>query len=92
METDYTVFVHLLGPDGTSVAQFDSQPQAGRYPTRWWDAGEIIADEHLLTLPAPAGSAGYSLQIGLYALETGQRLRLAQSDGDSVELPLVQPD
>ena len=92
METDYTVFVHLLDASGATVAQFDSQPQGGRYPTHWWDAGEIVADDHLLTLAAPANSAGYSLQVGLYALETGQRLRLAQGDGDSVELPLVQSD
>ena len=32
-DEDYSVFVHLLGPDGTLVAQQDNPPLGGTYPT-----------------------------------------------------------
>ena len=74
-ETDFTVFVHLFNEVGELVAQHDSWPQAGTYPTSLWTPPEIVRDTH--TLLVPPGS--YSLAIGLYQAETGERLRL--SDG-----------
>jgi hypothetical protein len=71
---DYTVFIHLLDPAGNLVAQFDSPPAAGAYPTSLWDPGEIIPDEHLLP-DLPPGH--YTVQIGLYRPDTGQRLPVA---------------
>ncbi len=74
-ETDFTVFVHLFNEAGELVAQHDSWPQAGAYPTSLWLPPEIVKDTH--TLHVPPGS--YSLAIGLYQAATGERLRL--SDG-----------
>ncbi|HTP08887.1 MAG TPA: glycosyltransferase family 39 protein [Anaerolineae bacterium] len=78
---DYTVFVHLLGPDGTLVAQADNQPQMGQYPTSYWDAGEQVSDPYALTLPAGLSSGDYRLQVGMYRLATGERLSASQADG-----------
>jgi hypothetical protein len=83
--TDYTVFVHLLDANGQVVAQHDSQPQGGAYPTSVWDAGEVVQDEHALALPSDLPPGGYDLRVGLYRLETGQRLP-TDTGGDSLDL------
>jgi len=45
---DCTVVVLLL--DGEEIiAQADSQPQDGDYPTSIWDEGEVVIEEHRLT-------------------------------------------
>jgi len=74
MTQPYTVFTHLLGPDGSSVAQQDNMPQQGRAPTTCWIPGEIIADDYALTVPADAVPGMYRLITGLYIWETGDRL------------------
>jgi 4-amino-4-deoxy-L-arabinose transferase-like glycosyltransferase len=77
---DYTVFVHELDAAGVLVAQQDSPPAGGRYPTSLWDPGERIEDRYALSVPA-----GARLEVGLYDPATGQRLRLA-SGADHLEL------
>lgn len=78
----YTVFVHLLGPDGKVVAQRDAPPLAGAAPTTGWNAGEQVVDRYRLSLPANAPSGHYRIEVGMYRPETGQRLavRPAQTD------------
>ncbi len=76
---DYTVFVQLLGPDGRPVAQSDSQPASGRFPTSYWEPGETIADAHELKLDRQLPPGRYKLIAGMYLLATSQRL--AAADG-----------
>jgi hypothetical protein len=80
---DYTVFVHLLNKQGDLVAQFDSPPAGGAYPTSLWDPGEIIVDERLLT-NLPPGQ--FTLQVGLYHPVTGERLPVAGEPNGTVRL------
>jgi hypothetical protein len=82
---NYTVFVHLLDTGGQVVAQHDSQPQDGAYPTSIWDVGEAVQDTHVLSLPSALPEGRYLLQVGLYLLETGERLQV-EGNGDSLEL------
>jgi len=79
------VFIHLLDATGQIVAQHDGQPRNGAYPTSVWDAGEVVADEHVLDLPADLPTGAYRLRVGWYLPGTGDRLPVA-GDGDSVEL------
>ncbi len=72
--SDYSVFVHLLSADGAIVAQHDSSPQNGNYPTGIWAAGEFIADAHTLNLPPDLPAGAYSLAVGLYRPQDGSRL------------------
>jgi hypothetical protein len=85
--SDYTVFIHLLDLQGNLVAQFDSPPAAGAYPTSLWNPGEIIADEHRLG-ELPPGR--YALQIGLYRLDTGRRLPVAGTPDGTVKLAEIE--
>ncbi len=82
---DYAVFVHLLDAQGQILAQHDGQPQNGAYPTSVWDAGEVVADEHVLDLPADLPTGAYRLRVGWYLPGTGDRLPVV-GGGDSVEL------
>jgi hypothetical protein len=73
MDRDYTVFVHLLDPDGSLVAQDDGPPVKGHYPTSLWAPGEVIIDPRSISLKElPSGA--YQLRAGMYLLETGDRL------------------
>jgi hypothetical protein len=88
-DKDYTVFVHLLDTSDEVITQDDGQPLEGAYPTSVWDAGEMVADPHRLPLPADLVPGDYRLRVGLYLLETGQRLQV-EGNGDSVELGPVE--
>ncbi|MSP13586.1 MAG: phospholipid carrier-dependent glycosyltransferase [Chloroflexi bacterium] len=90
---DYTVFVHVVDSQGKLVAQHDSPPRLGRYPTYAWDPGELIQDSHpvdIHTLPPGA----YQVQVGFYLPADGTRLpahglQSIQTLSDTVLLPLV---
>jgi hypothetical protein len=84
---DYTVFVHLVDANGETIAQHDSQPDNGAYPTSIWDAGEVVVDEHLLALRPGQSVDGLRLKAGLYSPGTGVRLPV-DGGGDSVELKI----
>jgi len=73
---DYTVFVHLVGPGGATVAQSDRAPEGGFYPTSGWDVGEQVKDLYSLTLPDELTAGEYQLLVGWYQPESGERLLL----------------
>jgi hypothetical protein len=68
---DYTVFVQALSAGGSVLAQHDSYPLNGRYPTSSWFAGEPVADTVELALPRPV-QPGDSVIIGVYVLPQTQ--------------------
>ncbi|MBM3127894.1 MAG: hypothetical protein FJ009_04570 [Chloroflexi bacterium] len=80
---NYTVFAHLVGAQGL-VAQDDTQPGRGSSPTARWQIGQVIADEHRLNVAAlPRGE--YQIEIGMYHLETGARVRVRDANGAPME-------
>jgi 4-amino-4-deoxy-L-arabinose transferase-like glycosyltransferase len=74
ISTDYTVFVHLLNQDDQLVTSWDEPPVNGYYPTHLWSPGEVVEDIHRLTLPTDLPQGEYHLVLGLYQLDTLQRL------------------
>ena len=85
---DYTVFVHLLTPEGDFVMGQDGQPLGGLYPTSFWEAGELIADGRSWFVDVPLGE--YQLQVGLYLLATGERLPASGQKSNLGDRVLVQ--
>jgi 4-amino-4-deoxy-L-arabinose transferase-like glycosyltransferase len=83
IEADYTVFVHLTR-DGTILAQDDSLPARGYYPTSLWRVGDIVDDEHTLALPEPYDPGKHKLVVGFYQLETLHRLQVLDEAGKPV--------
>jgi hypothetical protein len=104
---DYTVFVHVLDSSGQIAAQADSQPRncmgapctgalctgtpscvpCVSYPTSLWVPGEYVADPYTFDL-APGT---YTLDIGLYLPETGDRLPVFDASGNSPGNSLTLP-
>ncbi len=64
----YTTFVHVVDADGTVLGQSDQQPGGAYYPTNLWRPGEVLRDEHRVTLKA-LGRAPYSLVAGAYTID-----------------------
>jgi hypothetical protein len=83
LETDYTVFVHLLAGE-TKVAQADSWPCGGECPTHEWQSGEIVVDVHEITLPARLQAGPYRVALGLYDGVTGERVAVAGREDGTV--------
>jgi serine/threonine-protein kinase len=76
VSNSYTVFVHLIGPGGATVAQEDREPRMGdrSMPTSSWTPGVIVTDSHLVSVPPDAVSGTYQLRTGMYLPSNGQRL------------------
>jgi hypothetical protein len=93
LDQNWTVFVHLVDSTGGLVAQHDSQPRDGRYPTSVWDQGEVVDDPHLLVVPANLPDGDYQVVVGLYSVESGERLPVLDGEsnpiGDSVPLVVM---
>lgn len=73
IQDDYTVFVQVLDSADNILAQIDTQPQNGQYPTSTWRAGDVITD----TLAWTGNVRGWQRVIlGLYGPD-GTRVPLA---------------
>jgi hypothetical protein len=80
MPLDYTVFVHLVGPDGQTVAQHDGQPfWEVSLPTSTWQPGEMLQDKHVLPLPPNLPPGKYHLEVGVYYWQTLERLSVMEN-------------
>ncbi len=78
---DYVVFLHYLR-DGERIAQADSQPAGGHYPTRLWHPGDVINDDHYVEgigSPLPGRDA---LLFGFWQPESGAKLYLLDEAGN----------
>jgi hypothetical protein len=81
------VFVHLVGPDNTTVAQRDAQPLNGFAPTNLWTPGLLLTDDFVLELP-PALPAGlYEVRVGLY--DSNGRVAVAQDGAPAGDYALL---
>jgi hypothetical protein len=78
----YTAFVHLIGPDGSNVAQDDRWP--AYLPSNTWAAGQVIVDVYAISLPEGAPVGQYQVGVGLYDASTGVRLTMTDPAGAAV--------
>jgi hypothetical protein len=84
MARDYTVFVHLLDPNGSLVSQLDRPPDG--YPTSDWKPGEIVQDRYQIVLPPDIQPGRYLIQSGFYHFPTQERLGEPHVLGE-IEIP-----
>lgn len=84
VERDYTVFVHLLGPDDRIVAQKDSEPESGRMPTTMWEEGDLVEDEYSLEVPASVRIEQCRIEVGMYTWPDLRRLPVYSPEGKLV--------
>jgi len=77
MKEDYTIFVHLLGPDRDLLTQYDALPIKGVYPTSHWIVGDIFTQQIHLYLPLDTQPGVYDLLVGMYTYPDTVRLPVA---------------
>lgn len=93
MERDYSVFLHLVSEEDIIIAQRDVYPGQGTYPTSFWQPGDVIKDTYVLSIPpAVVTPARMELVVGLYSVETGERLQATREGGEDLgdKVSLVQ--
>ncbi len=86
---NYTIFLHLLTPDGISVAGLDGPPANGYRPFTGWQPDEVVTDRRALVVPVEGVAGTYALEIGLYDGATGERLPV-NIDGGAQDRVLVE--
>lgn len=71
----YTVATHLVDSKGNLISQQDHMPLNGELPTTCWIPGITVADPSF-TIPIPASvpAGQYAILVGMYLLDTGERL------------------
>ncbi|MFQ5811827.1 MAG: DUF2142 domain-containing protein [Anaerolineae bacterium] len=83
MDRDYAVFVHLVDENDLILAQRNTFPGLGSFPTTLWQVGDAIADTYTLALPettyAPSSA---QLEVGLFDFATGERLAVYGTGGE----------
>jgi 4-amino-4-deoxy-L-arabinose transferase-like glycosyltransferase len=92
-DIDYTVFVHLVGPDGLPHGQLDTFPGASSAPTTSWAPGQVVVDHLALPIAEDATPGTYHIAVGLYDAASGGRLPITAGSGqrlpnDQVTLPV----
>ena len=80
LEKDYSAFTHLLGESYNPASgsflwgQKDGMPLDGTYPTSRWLENEVVVDSYAIAVQPGAPPGLYRIEVGMYLLETGQRL------------------
>jgi hypothetical protein len=78
---DATLFIHLKRSDGSLITQVDRQPLSGRFPTSYWQPGQIITDVIHLPLNAVPHDKPITLGLGMYTWPSMQRLSVRNASG-----------
>jgi hypothetical protein len=86
---DYAVFLHLQNTQGQTVAQRDTVIRASDYPTSDWQVGELAIDLADLAVPSGLPPGQYQLEMGVYRMETGERLPLRDTPANALVLTTV---
>ena len=84
LETDYTIFVHVVR-GGQTVAQDDHFPASGYFPTTWWRPGDEVLDVHLVSFD-PAQD---QIVVGWYEWRSMQHLAVLDERMQPVGTSLV---
>jgi hypothetical protein len=83
VDTNYVVFVHLIGPDGHLVAQQDKAPIN---PTSEWVPGVASIAPHQVTIPPDRPPGLYQLRAGMYPEgKPGERLQVVDAGQTTAE-------
>jgi hypothetical protein len=84
VDADLIQFVHLFHSNGKDYIVYDQEPFGGSFPTLDWPARAKFVDEWSVPLPDDAPPGEYSVHIGMYAPDTGERLYVTDGQGQPV--------
>jgi 4-amino-4-deoxy-L-arabinose transferase-like glycosyltransferase len=90
MQRNYSIYIQISGQDRQRFVQVDSYPGGGSYPTSFWQPGEVMGFTYRVTVEAlPEQPTAAFLEVGLYDLETGERLEAVDAAGQVVGMPYL---
>jgi len=81
-----SVMAHLVDAQGTPVGIADGLS----FPVENWQGGDVFAQVHVFTLPPDAGPTAYTFHVGLYRLDTMERIPPVGSEDDHLVLGPVE--
>jgi hypothetical protein len=82
--TSWSQFFHLIGPN-TALVLADGVPRTGNYPTWAWSSGEKIVDTWTLAIPKTLPPGEYTIDLGFYRQDIGDRVSVIQNSESSPE-------
>lgn len=80
MDVSYHVFTHL--ESDRIWGQSDGVPDCWRCPTTEWRPGQVITDRRRIPLDPQIPAGPHPLLVGMYELESGQRLEVIDEAGN----------
>jgi 4-amino-4-deoxy-L-arabinose transferase-like glycosyltransferase len=75
------IFAHLSAPDGSLALAGDGLGVLAED----WRPGMVLIQQHRFPIPAGLAPGSYSLSVGLYSLNTGERFPVSESAGRVVD-------
>ncbi len=92
MKTSYTVFTHIIDEGGAIKAQKDGLPVEDTRLTMNWRSGEIVVDPYEIVVGPEVAPRRYAIEVGMYHLESGQRLEVIAPDGQVLDNRVILQD
>ena len=84
-EQNYSVLIHIVGPNQSVVASRRTYPGLGTYPTSQWEVGAVFCDTIRVDIPADLSQTlQYDIEIGLVDNATNERLPIVDGNGATV--------
>jgi hypothetical protein len=90
LDRDYKFFLHIQDSPEKILAQADSEPQGGNYPTSLWRPGDVIIDESITLNLSGLPVGRHMLKFGMYGENARLPLRPCQAQPtDSIQLATI---
>lgn len=87
----WKVFTHVEGANHASFINSDHGPVGGKYPVTQWKVGDIIRDQHTISLPAGWTHDTVMIYVGLWRGATRLPIKSGPSDGAGRVLAATVP-
>jgi mannosyltransferase len=93
-DQSYKVFNHVIDDNNVFAGQRDAIPVSDTRPTTTWRKDEVVVDRYDIPIAKDAKPGSYSLKVGMYQQDGGQRLTITGPQGaqigDSATLATVE--
>ncbi len=88
LAVDYRSFAHLDAPPHYTTLALSDHLNPGGIPISRWPPDLYTRDEHLIEIPPDAPPIEYTIRVGLYNEQSGQRLAVSGGE-DAISLQTV---
>lgn len=82
---DFSMFAHVIAPNGERVAQVDVPAGDPRQPTSDWEPNQYVTQHQTIPLPRNLPAGPYWIEVGVYESDSLKRLPLSIGGDASVQ-------